>query len=283
MDDYREGALEKERRQRALHRLRLTREKLGARLSLIAPMVYRRRQPLPPFRIRELETADVSPPLSDPPAGWPEIPHHSYWGRASLNFLMKTRVDIPEGWDKRHLALHLPLGVLGDIFNHPEAMVYLGEQPLGSADRYHHSIPLPHDITGEHVLTLHGWTGLAGWPPDPESRAQLYMGAPALVERCPDTLDFIRLATAVHETATLTDNPNLIAVLDAAFGVLDTRDPLGHLFYASVPGALVTLRGGLMEAGAPLDVTLHGVGHAHMDVAYLWTIDQIRLKNQRTY
>ncbi|MEM8591134.1 MAG: glycoside hydrolase family 38 C-terminal domain-containing protein [Pseudomonadota bacterium] len=283
MDDYQDASLEKERRQRALHRLRLTREKIGARLELIAPMVYRRRQPLPPLQIKELPGPQVDAVLHEAPDGWPEIPHHSYWGGANLDFVMKTRVVIPESWDKRNLAIDLPLGVLGDIFNHPEAMVYLGDQPLGSADRYHHCIPLPEGLTGEHVLTLHGWTGLAGWPPDPDSRAQLYMGAPALVERCPDTLDFVRLAKAVHETAKLTDNPNLIAVLDAAFGVLDTRDPLGHLFHASVPGALVTLRGALMEAGPPLDIKLHGVGHAHMDVAYLWTIDQIRLKNQRTY
>ena len=105
-------------------------------------------------------------------------------------------------------------------------MVYLGELPLGSADRYYHTIPLPEGAAGSHVLTLHGWTGLPGWPPDPNSRAQHYMDAPALVERCPDTLDFIRLAQTVHDTATHTDNPDLIAVLDAAFGVHDTCDPL---------------------------------------------------------
>nr|WP_281495980.1 glycoside hydrolase family 38 C-terminal domain-containing protein [Marivita sp. S6314] len=54
-------------------------------------------------------------------------------------------------------------------------------------------------------------------------------------------------------------------------------------FYASVPEALQLLKAGIADAGAPLDITLHGIGHAHMDIAYLWTIDQIRLKNARTY
>ncbi|MEM1237892.1 MAG: glycoside hydrolase family 38 C-terminal domain-containing protein [Pseudomonadota bacterium] len=283
MDDGLDGTLERDRRQRALHRLRLTREKIGARLELIAPMVYRRRLPLLPFEMKELAAPEVDTDVHQTPSDWIEIPHHSYWGRADLNFLMKTKMRIPVDWDARHLALHLPLGVLGDIFNHPEAMVYLDETPLGSADRYHHDIPLPEGCAGDHTLTLHGWTGLAGWPPDPNSRAQLHMGAPALVERCPDTLDFVRLARAVHDTATHTDNPDLIAALDAGFNVLDTRDPMGEAFYASVPGALVTLRGAVAEAGVPMDVTVHGIGHAHMDVAYLWTIDQIRLKNQRTY
>lgn len=45
----------------------------------------------------------------------------------------------------------------------------------------------------------------------------------------------------------------------------------------------MTLRGALLEAGTPLEAQLLGIGHAHMDVAYLWTIVQIRLKNQRIY
>ncbi|MCH2077254.1 MAG: hypothetical protein MK180_10260 [Rhodobacteraceae bacterium] len=81
MDDLQD--LERDRRQRALHRLRLTREKLGARLALIAPIVHRRSQPLPPFRLKELPTAMVDAPFDEAPSGWLEIPHHSYWGGAT--------------------------------------------------------------------------------------------------------------------------------------------------------------------------------------------------------
>jgi len=74
MDDIQdlghEAALERERRQRALHRLRLMRENVGARLELISKMVYRNRAPLEPFALKELDGPLITPPLDlDPPVG----------------------------------------------------------------------------------------------------------------------------------------------------------------------------------------------------------------------
>jgi len=54
-------------------------------------------------------------------------------------------------------------------------------------------------------------------------------------------------------------------------------------FYASVPAALDALRQGLQAAGNPLDVDIIGVGHAHIDVAWLWTLGQTVRKSGRTF
>ena len=272
------------------HQWRLTKDKIGARLKLIEPMVHRRSVPLPPFRVVPLPGPRVDAVQVHDPEGAYDVPHDSYWGHADLNFVMTSTFTVPEGWDKMQLALHLPLGVLGDIFNHPESLVHIDQEPIASADRYHHTIPLYSRMADgkPHVVSLHGWTGLAGWPPDPEAKAKLYMGRPALVERCPHTVAFLRLANAAFDTLGhlglhTPEAPGLLDALDTAFQALDTRDPMGEAFYASVPEALRLLRQGIEEAGQPLDVTLHGIGHAHMDIAYLWTVDQIRLKNARTY
>ena len=267
-----------------------TDQTIAARLALIAPYVHRRRLPLPQFRILPLPAAIVDAPVCGDPTHWEKIEHHSYWGHADLNFVMKSTFEVPEGWDTSKIALHLPLGALGDIFNHPEALVHVDTVPIGSADRYHHTIPLAPDLADgrSHVLSLHGWTGLAGWPPDPSSKAKLYMAEPALVERDAAVLAFVRLAQTMLDTAQTLDRDSaqsraLIEVLGTAIGLLDTRAPIGDAFYQSAPDALAYLEDNLQEAGGPLDVTLHGIGHAHMDIAYLWPIDQIRLKNARTY
>ncbi|MEM9852217.1 MAG: glycoside hydrolase family 38 C-terminal domain-containing protein, partial [Pseudomonadota bacterium] len=75
----------------------------------------------------------------------------------------------------------------------------------------------------------------------------------------------------------------ILNALDDAFLALDTRDPIGQALHASAPDALAILEKGLAQAGPPMEVTLAGIGHAHMDIAYLWPVDQIRLKNTRTY
>ena len=273
----------------AHHARRLTREKIGARLKLIAPMVHRRSIPIEPLRLLPLKDAVLDAPICADPSDWEVIENGSYWGHADLNFVMKSAFRVPAGWQADRLGLYLPLGVLGDIFNHPEALAYIDQVPIGSADRYHHTLPLSPELNDGrwHVLSLHGWTGHAGWPPDPKSTAKLKMGDCTLVESDPDTRSFLDLATvALDASAVIEDKATADAVLsalDAAFLALDTRDPLGEAFYESVPSALKTLTDGLADAGPPLDVTLHGIGHAHMDIAYLWPISQIRLKNARTY
>ena len=267
-----------------------TAEKIATRLDLIAPYVFRRKQPLPHFRLLPLSGAMVDAPICADPTGWDEIAHESYWGHADLNFVMKSHFTVPDDWQADNLALHLPLGLLGDIFNHPEALVHIDTLPIGSADRYHHTIPLNDRVRDgqRHVVSLHGWTGLAGWPPDPDSKAKLFMGTPALVQRDPGLLAFHMLAKTALDAALVLDpdsleHQGLLLALDQAFLTLDTRDPIGDALYDSVPAADAALRMGIAAAGAPLDVTLHGIGHAHMDIAYLWPISQIRLKNARTY
>lgn len=265
------------------------REKIAQRLSLIAPFVARRRQPLPPFRLLALPTASVEAPICADPTGLDEIPHESYWGQTDLNFILKSSFQVPDGWNADHIALHLPLGVLGDIFNHPEALVHVDGQPVASADRYHHTLRIDAALADgkPHSLSLQGWTGHTDWPPDPASKAKLFMGTPALVERDETLLAFYTLAQTMLDTTSVLapDDPvnqNLLAALDAAFKVLDTRAPLGDALYNSTAAALATLKQGKADAGNPLDVTLHGIGHAHIDIAYLWPIAQTRLKNART-
>ena len=267
-----------------------TEEKIASRLKLIEPYIFRKTHPLPAFRFLPLPEASVEAPICADPSGWDEIPHNSYWGGADLNFILKSSFAVPAGWNAAHIALYMPLGVMGDIFNHPEALVHVDTKPIGSADRYHHTIPLdPIYSDGKsHTLSLQGWTGLAGWPPDPDSNSKLFMGEPMLVEIDPALHAFHAYASSVLDAAKVLgpdapEHVGLIKALDDAFRVLDTRAPIGDNLYASVAKARDVLDAGVQSAGKPRDERLHGIGHAHMDIAYLWPVDQIRLKNARTY
>ena len=75
----------------------------------------------------------------------------------------------------------------------------------------------------------------------------------------------------------------LLNALDEAFNVLDTREPFGEAFYASVPPAYAALRDGIAKAGPPLTSSSTATGHAHIDVAWLWTLGQTRRKAGRTF
>ena len=270
------------------HRQRLTAQKIAQRIRLITPMIARQRIPLEPFTLELLPDASARPDLKATVHPGNRLEWNSHWGGQDLHFVLRSRFAVPKRWEAP--ALHLPLGVAGDIFTHPEALLYVDGTPIASADRYHHTIDIPAAfVDGEnHDLLLHGWTGLTGWPPDPTDRSQLLLRECTVIDVARDLQDFVTLAdTALDLQEEMTeDRPEkhvILSALDAAFLVLDTRDPMDAAFRASVAPALARLRRGLAQAGDPLDVTLHAAGHAHMDVAYLWPIAQIRQKNARTY
>jgi len=271
------------------HRLRYTADKIGKRIALIRPHVQRRRRPLTPFRFHELKRTLDPPPVTGPTKGWPEIKWESYWGGPDIDFVLRSSFVVPRGW-AGPIALHLPMGVAGDIFTHPEGLLYIDGEPVASADRYHHTIEIDAGLADleRHEIAVHGWTGLSGWPPDPEDRSKLFMRECAVVELDPVLEAFVSKAEAALDVARYLgdarpEKHRILNALDAAFLALDTRDPIGAALHDTVPQALSILEEGLQVAGPPMDVDLAGIGHAHMDIAYLWPIDQIRLKNARTY
>jgi len=274
------------------HKTRWTSLKIAQRLTLIEPLIYRRHQPLPPFRYQVLSGPSEPPPigLEVDDSDWVTIPPNSYWGNWFTDFVMRTQFQVPADWDSSApVALYLPLGTAGD-FSHPEALAYVDGQPYGTCDRHHQEISLRSDWHDgrTHQLALHGWTGLGGTMRPNEDNTQLYLHPCAVVQIDQPTRDFYataRVALGVAES--LDDNEpaqaHLLNALDDAFNMLDTREPFGEGFYDSIPRAHAVLRAKIEAAGPPLDATIVGTGHAHLDVAWLWTVDQIRRKAGRSF
>ncbi|MEW5938204.1 MAG: alpha-mannosidase [Chloroflexota bacterium] len=278
------------------HKHRWTPEKIKQRLDLIAPLVYVKRAPLPPFRYRELGDPLAKPPVSADvdDSRWPEISANEYWGSWFTDFILRTKFTVPADWDaSKPIALYLPLGEAGD-FSHPEALAYIDGQPYAACDRHHQEFLLkPEWRDGQsHTLALHGWTCLGGMATG-DFFTKLYMRPCAVVQIHQPTRDFIALARVALEAAeNLDDNQpakhRLLNALNDSFASLDTRHPSpvtneNDSFYASIEHATRNIKSGIAAAGLPLDVTIHATGHAHIDVAWLWTLGQTRRKSERTF
>jgi alpha-mannosidase len=111
----------------------------------------------------------------------------------------------------------------------------------------------------------------------------------AVVQIHQPTRDFIALARVALETTQVLEESNparyeLLTALNEAFIALDTRDPLdSDHFYQSVEPATQVLKTCIENSAPPLDVVVHATGHAHIDVAWLWTLGQTRRKAERTF
>jgi alpha-mannosidase len=274
------------------HKQRWTAEKIQQRLDLITPLVYIKRKALPSFKYRELANPLTLPPIAVDvdDSQWQEIDANEYWGSWMQDFVLRTTFTLPEYMDAlQPIALYLPLGEAGD-FSHPECLAYIDGEPYATCDRHHQEILLkPEWCDGkEHTLALHGWTGLGGFA-NGDAFTKLYMRQCVIVQLHQPTRDFIVLSRIALETTNNLDDNNpakhhLFNALNDAFNTLDTRDPIGdERFYASVESAIQALKSGIEKAGAPLDAIIHASGHAHIDVAWLWTLGQTRRKSERTF
>lgn len=282
------------------HAIRLTVRKLASRLDLISGLVYRARVPLPPFRFQRLdgphEPFDFATARVE---ASPEIANNHYWGGQDINFVLHGAFTVPPTLVEHaaepsgtSLALLLPLGEAG-TFSHPEGLIYIDRAPYAAVDRHHQEIRL--DATycdnARHELTIHGWTGmidgtlLGGLG---EAGKQLFMRECAIVQVDAPTREFVALARTALSAATLLPDldpvkARLINALDAAFKLLDLREPFGSDFYASIPPALQVLHAGIVAAGPAQDNAIIAIGHAHIDVTWLWTLAQTRGKVARTF
>lgn len=273
------------------HKIRWTAEKITQRLQLIEPLVHRQYRPLAPFRFTRLDS-----PLELPPVGpevddsaWMTVNPYTYWGGRAINFALRGHFEVPTDWDPEvPVALYLPL-TRGNDLTYPDALVYIDGTAFAACDRYHPEILLPACWRDgrEHLLALHGWTGGASLGFQ-ESKTQLLMLPCAVVQLDQPTRDFIATArVALGVAKSLDENEPakgyLFNALDEAFKCLDTCEPFDDNFYASIPAAHALLQAGIRRAGPPLDVGVVATGHAHIDVAWLWTLDQTRRKAGRTF
>jgi len=272
------------------HEIRWTSKKIAQRLALVKPYVYRQRQTMDAFRFLKLES-----PLSPPPIGlqvddatWDVIQPNTYWGLPRTNFVLRTHFSVPVEWSGGPVALFMPIGIMGD-FSHPEALTYIDGEPYASIDRHHQEIILPEKWCDgrEHILALHGWTGIGGATvgnPNKNIRmetcevVQIHQPLRALIA-------LGRVSLGIADNLDLNDpaRHHLFTALDEAFKMLDIRTPVGDALYDSVPAALALLKAGAARSGPALGVDITAVGHAHIDVAWLWTLGQTRRKAERSF
>jgi len=261
-----------------LHRIYLTEQKIARYLEQITALVYRRRHPLPPFRFHPGAEPLVAPDVDD--GDWPTVPPGTCWGAQDQEFTLRTTFAVPLDWEAP-VALLLPIGRARQ-FVHPETLAYIDGEPYQGVNAYHQELLLPARWCdgAPHVLALHGWFGIGTAP--------VVMGQPQIAQIHPAAREFVAAARVAFGVAKeLGENDptraHLLNALDAAFRQLDLREPIGDGFYASVEAAQRTLDEGLAAAGFPLPVEIIAVGHAHLDVAWLWPVRQARRKAVRTF
>jgi alpha-mannosidase len=270
-------------------------EKLAHLTKTLRSYIYRDPVPLD-WRLCDNLAYGTSLPAADDPR-WRALKPGEPWGSRLTWAWLVSDATIPDGFVGKPAALHLAFEVLrsdpsAEVFSPPEAMItVLGvDAPPQAINAIHHEVWLAEQATarqplhivmdcctgnshpGDHRVRLN--TAELVWI-DRDTEA-LYWDAAVLIDA------IAALPEAVPERGTY------LRALDDAFRRINWLNPPDEAFLASVREARAVLQERIFQhsplAGdvAPRPV-LHALGHAHLDVEWLWPLSVTRGKAARTF
>ncbi len=265
--------------------MKFTLEVIAARLPELYAAARRETLPLGPAHYAENPGPGAYRPDYDDSA-WSTLDVGDPWGGPDVTCWLRVPVRVPESWEGQRAAVHVQLSDYGQYFDHlsgPEALAYLDGAVAQGLAYHHRDIVLGDKVQGgaTHLLALEAYSSLLSGKQtlralelvrlDPEAEAlyhDLRVLHGAILTMPPDAPDRARFTRA----------------LERAYAVLDLRHPLSDDYLRSVPAARAILREEAYgrHAGGDEPRTV-AVGHAHIDLAWLWPVAQTRRKGARTF
>jgi len=267
--------------------IRLLLEKLDRRIRELQTAVYQPRLPVAAWRFHNgpLPTTAAAPGYDD--AAWPELRVGERWGGSMQRAWFRRRVRVPEEWAGKPVCLLLSLhfylpGVVEDGLGTTEALVYVDGAPVQAVDRHHREVLLTGQARGgeEYSIAVQAFAGM-----NPGLRT-FGLADLAVINREAEGLYFD--AKTALDSAQLLDEKSLahstvLNALNEALLMVEAHQPWGAEWQASLPRAREHLRAQLAAFDDGRQPTVLSVGHAHIDVAWLWPLHVTREKAARTF
>ncbi|WP_313183025.1 alpha-mannosidase [Lacrimispora sp.] len=197
---------------------------------------------------------------------------------------LQTTAKVPEKKEGSQVTGVFDFGKTGDGFNSGfESLLFIDGKPYQGVDTFHNEVVLE-AFAGKNIeLTFLLWTGLeGGGVPTDQIHCFKKAGIGYLnlaADRFYYHSDGIVKSTALMPD-TGTERGALLEALDGAFSFIDwDRDR----FYPTVKKALENLEEQLARMPKNSQVTVHCVGHTHIDVAWLWRLKHTHEKAVRSF
>jgi alpha-mannosidase len=264
-------------------------QKIEKQLVEIREGMYREVRPIPHFKFWEgcdgALNAPADPAFDD--GDWADFCLGDTWGGYDVTAWFRTPVAIPGAWRERRVYLRFQVGPRDGGGSTAETMLYVDGEPLQALDVWHEAVWLPPEILrrGEIQLALKAWSGVLEVP----ERRRFKLAQLALVDEASEKL--FHISRVLLQAIACLDEKELrrmvlLQALDEAYRCIDFSQARSEVYYASVAEALGCLQGQLAELeGAEGTMKAHvaALGHAHIDLAWLWRLRHTREKAARTF
>lgn len=208
---------------------------------------------------------------------WQPITPPALWGGYDATVWFRAHFKVPERMQGKPITLHLDLAD-----EHGAALLFVNGKILAGIDANHQKVQLPSPANA-HATYMLAVEAYAGRVPGPRlfRSARIYVedaGVRDLFYTLQNALAVARLLPGDHPEAT-----KMWRSLEKAAAGVDWRVPGSSAFRRSAARAARRLRRKLQHFRSDIPERLVPVGHAHIDVAWLWTINEVKKKCARTF
>lgn len=260
-------------------------ERLNRLTEEIKSYIYSAKVELSNYQIKKSKAKNLTD-LKKDPAKWSDYIFGEQ-AEEKEHFWLRTKFEVPEKMAGQELVV---------IFAEklPEAVVYVDQQLKQGIDQNHKVVQITEKAKAgqSHTLYLHGYNGtwqankrggFAGFK-DGKIRVKTKL---AILNPKLEKL-YYDLKVPLEAAKVNADNQkiqlDIINYLNQAVNLLDLRKVYSPSFDQSVDQAINYLEKEFYNGycGAE-DVITHCVGHTHIDVAWLWTLEQTREKVCRSF
>jgi alpha-mannosidase len=262
-----------------------TLEKLDKQLRDVRAAIHRGVRPITAFKTHDGDCPGAEAVDFDD-RDWADFSVGSTWGGYDKVAWFRARVPVPPAWRERKLALRFLVGPRDGGGSTAETMLYLNGAPLQAIDVWHEEAWLPPEALRRDELSvaLRAWSGVLAVP----ERRHFKLAQLIWIDEAAERLTYLG-DTVLKAARVLAENDlrrvQLVQALNEAARRIDFSQPRSEAFYRSLDAAAGWLAGCLAEWAErdELKPTVVAVGHAHIDMAWLWRLAHSREKAARTF
>jgi len=210
---------------------------------------------------------------------WKAFEQNERIGGKNAHFWFCTEFLSPKFQDGKQLVFELKTGREGqwDAVN-PQCLVYLNGEMVQGLDTNHTQVPLEYETNYEMMIYV--YTGMGNTLID-------FLPSLKFIDKKIEKLYYdlsVPFNAALCLEPESSDYRIILKYLEAALGYLDLRVPFSKAFYTSADTIIEYLNKEFYNGiCGKSDAIVNCIGHTHIDVAWLWTLEQTREKAQRSF
>ena len=261
------------------------RNRIKAVLEAVEQMIYSDRQPVTSVKIAKADY-HFEEEFHREGKDFRDFGRNETWGELDQHYFFLADVAIPEQMEGHTVRAVLNTGAT-DIWNtdNPQIMAYVNGRFAATLDMNHQFIILSeHAKAGEtYELAFYAYSS---------AYAGTFTGTNffrlELAVYREEAAGLYYDMQAVYEAADLLPEDNLSRIegfkaLERCINLLDLRRPGSAECFESMKMAAQELEGTYYADRRPNPVTVHSIGHTHIDVAWKWPLRQTRQKAVRSF